>query len=102
MSNDIKPGNQPPPAAPKVGEPIRVSELRFHSDHSNGVNLGPPFTINGTTHVVQARKIGDDETRIQYEPWLRRHRVSYFKQGKLDAEVCIPESWVIYREERHG
>ena len=98
MSNDQKP-QQPQP--PRAGEPIRIAELRFQSTNPhNGVHLGGKLTTNGATYVVQARKTDTDEVRIVYEPWLRRHRVTMFHLGKVEDEVCIPEAWACYREER--
>lgn len=98
MSN---PNDRSTPQQPRAGEPIRITELRFLSTNPhNGVHLGGKLTTNGATYIVMAGKQGDRETRILYEPWLRRHRVTMTANGKIEDEVFIPESWACYREER--
>jgi hypothetical protein len=101
MSNDQKPRA----AAPM--DPIPLTEIRFRGQGTHdGVNIGPPFTQNGATHMLKAQKMGNDEIKLFYEPWLRRFRALYLRGGKLyqegdvTGEVCIPETWGCYREER--
>lgn len=92
--------DKPQPPVQRPAEPIRVRELRFHSSNLNGISLGPPFTINGTTHCLQTSKDEREGVRIQFEPWLRRFRATYYRGGKPAEEVFIPESWASYVEER--
>lgn len=106
MSNDQRPQPSQSPQAQRL-EPIRIREIRFHMENAHPVNLGPPFTTNGATHALRAYKQANgDELQLWYEPWLRRYRAVYLRNGKiweegtLRGEVCIPETWGCYREDR--
>ncbi|MCA1833032.1 MAG: hypothetical protein ABR520_11220 [Mycobacteriales bacterium] len=90
MSNDNR--DRPRAAAPLL-EPIRVRELWFFMPG------GPPLPMSnsgGGRGKIAAREKEGTRITIQFEPWLRHHRVREVVHGKLKVEFCIPESAVVY------
>lgn len=86
--NDPKQNTAPKPSRP---EAVRVRMLKF-SD---------PVDIPGATMPTSVKATYDATNtphhEIQYEPWHRHHRVSWFEAGKDEPSriVMVPEARVM-------
>lgn len=91
MANDDR--NRPQTAAPRPptpGEPIKVRSLWFEKEHH--------LPLSGSFSSTMKRQLIAGETlAIQYEPWIRHHRVRELGPGgEVVREFMVPESWALH------
>lgn len=84
---------QPMPVAPKGYEAQRVKAIYFCQPNGRDLS-GFPGSNGGLANVTAGERMGGT-VEIQFEPWIRHHRVRYTSSGKV-LEWMVPESWCTF------
>lgn len=71
---------------PKTFKPIRVKQLR--------TTQAVDCPLKGMTETITAGTVGRVTTTINYEPWMRHHRVTTQDLDKDIHCILVPESSV--------
>jgi hypothetical protein len=106
MSNNT---NEAPKTKQPPGErtPIMIELLLIAHDNPNGVRIPKPGgSGDKLTHTLSAGEQGDVRTEIEFLPWMRRYRVTYFQKKGANDKITweankpfyIPETWCVHIE----
>lgn len=94
MTTPEKPSIPPMSSAPpKTVEAVRVHKLIFPAER-----VVPLRDCDGTIGHITAgkgRRHSGVTVEIQYEPWIRHHRVREIENGKVTIEILVSEQGVI-------